>query len=237
MAQVKLNSANGKDNKISNNPGPCYLCGKTHTNNKEDNISSPGWKRESITGLGSRHVTAKQSIYPQGTAPPTVYKSAGHHCVALSAFINTKKQDINLKLNFYLDKAGYSPNNLDNCIDLPSSGSGATIYPEFEAALRSGNPLQIHIGRHVKNYFRECNTLTQDLFNFFSDLDECQKPEKQWLEELLKAMELLEDEAFQKTANREAPFVLHPTPLRSAEEQAHRNGLGPINYPQLTIWS
>lgn len=217
--------------------GPCSLCGKTHANNKEDDIKSPGWKRQTIKGLGIRHKNEKKTIYPGNTSPPAIYNSSGHHCVALSAFINTKKVDKNLKLNHFLDKAGYDPNNLDNCIDLPSCKKGDVIFPEFEMALSKAKPLQIHIGKHVKGYFNHCNTLTQDLFNFFTELDECKEPEKKWLDDLHKAMQLLEDEAFQKTAAAQRPFMLHPTPLREAEDIARSKGLGPINYPQLKIWA
>lgn len=194
--------------------GKCVICDKKHKDAKKETITKcagkTGWKR---VGMGGKfeQIGPKLAIYPKNTFPPKAYYThEGHHCLALSSFIANEKtnpKDVYLRLNYFLDKGGYSPNRDENSIGLP----GRPMYDSFWAALDEDKPLQMHIGDHDDSFMAQTAALLARLVRLMTDPDECKKTDKNdWEDELKKMIKNAENYAFVKLASNAAPWRLHP---------------------------
>lgn len=199
--------------------GKCVLCGSAeHEQPKQDEVKeiapgNTGWHRKSMAGVFESDGT-RNAVYPGNTFPPP-YKYQGHHCLALSALVtdaNTKSpKDRRLRLNFYLDKVGFSPNQPRNCIGLPARKG----WGDFEAFFQSidlDKPLQLHGPGHDERYFTQCDRLISSLIAALTHPKLCEKKTKdEWKELLKKRVAQAENFAFRKLANNDSAWQLHPS--------------------------
>jgi len=223
----------------------CVFCGGNHENVKLDVIKPTGWKREDISGVGGRFSSQKMGIYPDGKSPPDSYRSEGHHCLAFSSFVIGAQEkpknprDRFAALNHYLKEKNYSPNNINNTIDLPGrkkneDTDGHAQYKEYEKSVKEGKPLQLHIGGHVDKFMIASNLLLDNLVAAFKENSLCSNPDDEFKNKLLEKIGKAEDKAFKKTAGAVKPWVCHPEPLKMAEEYVMKTqGISSVTYPKL----
>lgn len=217
----------------------CIFCGKKHKDSKTEKVEPTKWKREKISGYGGNFVGKKKGIYPPGGPK---YRTEGHHCLAFSAFIvdaRKSPKDRFAALNHYLKGKSYTPNNDNNCIDLPgrkNKGQGKEAnYYAFEEAVQAGYPLQLHIGGHVKDFMIQSFVLLQDIANAIVDGGFCEEPKKELGDSIHEDVIDAEDTAFKKTAAATSPWIAHPGPLKKAERfvLARNPTITEIKYPKL----
>lgn len=210
----------------SQDRGECAICGGDHPAPKrakfEPVAPKPAqerrWGRISMSDVPVTG-SARTAIYPGGLS--SAYPTQGHHCIALSALVanaNSKtrpRRDRRLRLNFYLDKAGYFPNGSSNCIHLPSRTSRGD-YDAFWKAVRMNKPLQLHGPAHAYDYFLQCDVLLLEVVECIKAICE-DSDEAHVLEELKKTMTWAENYAFKMLASCEEAWDLHPAERQQAE--------------------
>jgi hypothetical protein len=198
--------------------GKCIICSQAHDEPKRDEIQEVApnapksrWGRKSMSGVFD-WVEPRKSIYLHGRSPS--YTNQGHHCVALSSFVenaNTnQRRDRRLRLNHFLNKIGYYPNRKQNCILLPVRRS----YGDFDAfwkALDQDKPLQMHGPGHDQEYFGQCDRLLSFMVMLITDPEICTEQSQQdWENELREIATQAENYGFRHLANNEIPWRLHP---------------------------
>jgi hypothetical protein len=207
--------------------GKCLVCGIDHPSKKGEEPRATEWKRKQISGVGGLYAQQKRELYPSNQAPPSTYRSQGHHCIPLTCFVHEGKGDRILPLNHLLkSRADYDPNDENNRIDLPNRRE------DLLEAVRQGKPLQVHSGKHVGPYFSGCFSRLLDVYMALCQL--CQDAES--LEELIQDLKLMiaetEDEAFADVASKRN--VLNPGPCHEAEEWVRQqSGISTITYPNI----
>jgi len=209
--------------------GKCVICSQSHDDPKKEDIKETagktGWKRVTMSSKFEK-IPAKLAIYPKNAFPPknavTGYNHEGHHCLALSSFVANEKTDptdVYLRLNYFLDQTGYSPNRVQNSIGLPGrpihkiASNGSTSLTAFYLALDEEKPLQMHIGDHDDSFKSESNALLVRLL-FLTSLDSewCKKNDMDaYKKDLEYAIGCAENYAFKKVASNDGPWRLHPT--------------------------
>ncbi|MBK6532191.1 MAG: hypothetical protein IPN17_23880 [Deltaproteobacteria bacterium] len=203
---------------------PCGFCGEHHDAHRKEPVelktiagSKPAWKRRSMQESEARPVSG---LYPDGV------RAEVHHCIALSAFCiglgrkSGSPKDFIPRLNHWLDKGAYSPNDPPNCASLPGRKKKGedSSYGQFFAAVRAGRPLQMHIGNHEAPFFAASQGLLVQIARIFSEGSNlCETMDQEDVQR--KLMDLIaraENLAFRKTVTYEAPFRLHHKRLMEA---------------------
>jgi hypothetical protein len=190
----------------------CAICGKKHKDPKKETFTKTagktGWKRVTMSSKFER-IPAKLAIYPGNAFPPS-YSHEGHHSLALSSFVANEKTnptDVRLRLNFYLDKIGYSPNRHENSIGLP----GRPGFSAFWQALDANKPLQMHIGDHDDSFMGQTAALLSRMVGMIADKDVCKDVDQsEWESILMDMITCAENYAFIKLASNATPWRLHP---------------------------
>lgn len=197
--------------------GKCVICSKSHGEPKKADIkpvapSNSGWKRKSMAGVFQSD-GKRESVYPARLFPPP-YAYQGHHCLALSSLVtdaNTgSPKDRRIRLNFYLDQIGFFPNRPQNCIGLPAR-SGWGDFEAFFDAIRLNAPLQMHGPGHDESYFAQCDRLISSLISALTDPELCEEEtDESWKDLLKERVANAENYAFNKLAENDGAWRLHP---------------------------
>lgn len=221
--------------------GKCVLCGEPHDEAKkaavESTVSKDGWERDkSLVDVFERADAQRAAIYPNTRFPPP-YPTEGHHCLAFTSFIRGGK-DRALRLNSFLNKVGFKPNQPSNIIHLPDrhgavppGASAMTAWPagvkkeykSFWVSIDLGRPLQLHLGRHVGSYFAASDGLYLELLRHALDVETCKDESMQEFEEALK--ELIHgavNYAFIQVAG--GRWLCHPEQVRIATDLYGKTG-------------
>jgi hypothetical protein len=193
--------------------GKCAICNKDHNDAKKEKITKTagktGWKRVTMSKKFEQ-IAPKLAIYPGSSFPPS-YTHEGHHCLALSSFIanesSSNPTDVYLRLNYYLDTIGYSPNRHENSIGLP----GRPQFDAFWQTLDANRPLQMHIGDHDDSFMAETAALLAYLIVLMTIPDYCKEvTQDDWEKDLEQLIGHAENYAFIELASNSAPWRLHP---------------------------
>lgn len=231
----------------------CVVCSKKHTNPKKEKIQStvskPGWERDqSLTGVFDSGDAQRTSIYPGVRFPPP-YPTEGHHCLALTSFIK-KNKDRCVRLNHFLNKVGFQPNQPANILQLPDrhgqvapgANSGMAWpkgvkkeYKSYWVSIDLGKPLQLHTGRHAATYFKFSDALYTRMMGLAYDVNKCQNRTSQDFEERLKKLiKAAVNYAFIQVA--QATWVCHPEHLRIATSLYGQVGRQSHTYAHSSGW-
>jgi hypothetical protein len=203
--------------------GECAICSKKHSAPKKakfepvaPNEPKSKWGRVPMTGVLAADAQ-RNVVYPANAAPS--YPSQGHHCIALSALVrdaNTdRRKDRRLRLNYYLKKIGFYPNQPSNCIQLPARRSRGD-FDAFWQALDARKPLQLHGPGHDEGYFLQCDALLLEVVECIKGICE-ELDEQEVLDELKKVAKWAENYAFRQLAACDSAWDLHPDERLLAE--------------------
>jgi hypothetical protein len=240
--------------------GKCIICDKNHKGAKKETIKeiAPGnsnWHRKTMTGIFESDGT-RETIYATGFEP--TYSYQGHHCLALSSLVRNANsgsgKDKRLRLNYFLDKVGFSPNRPRNVIGLPARKRRGD-FGAFWQSVDQDRPLQMHGPGHDDEYFGRCEGLLSIFVISIKSI--CEDTDQQeWENELRQMAEHAENYAFKKLANFDKGWQLHPSEQKIAmrlysepattteslsgkSSSAKVHGYGkaskPIKFPNLTL--
>ncbi len=217
----------------------CVICGTKHKEPKKENIQKTagksGWERDkNMVGIFETGDAERRSIYPNSAYPPP-YPTEGHHCLAFTSFVEGGK-DVSMRLNHYLNKVGFAPNQPKNIIHLPGRTGAASpglnmtwpsgvaeSYKNFWISIDLGKPLQLHVGRHAPTYFGISHSLVGSLETLFTEAGTCKEKSTKELEDKLKELaEAARNYAFMQVA--EAQWICHPEHLRIATDMYSKAG-------------
>jgi hypothetical protein len=228
--------------------GKCVICDSDeHPDPKREKIEKTagksGWERDKkLDGVFESGDSKRSSIYPGGSFPPS-YSTEGHHCLAYTSFVQSNK-DTCLRLNHFLNKVGFHPNDPPNILHLPGragdvkpAAPGTTAWPKgvkkeykcFWVSVDLGKPLQLHTGRHRGTYFASSHALYRDLLRFVSDPDVCKDETMDEFKDALKeASKGAVNRAFIQVAG--AKWICHPEHLRIARDLYGKTGRHSYRY-------
>ncbi|RKG99962.1 hypothetical protein D7V97_30945 [Corallococcus sp. CA053C] len=186
--------------------GQCVICSKKHDDPKKEKVESPvsksGWERDkSMVGVFDGGDAERAAIYPNAHFPPP-YPTEGHHALAFTSFVQ-KGKDRRLRLNHFLDKVGFAPNQPQNIIQLPNRHGAVSPkadptaswpadvkkeYKSFWVSIDLGKPLQLHTGRHAKSYFKTSDLIYHRMAFLAYDATTCTEESMQEFENNLKGL-------------------------------------------------
>ena len=225
----------------------CVICSKKHDNPKketvESTVSKEGWERDkSMVGVFDGGDARRAAIYPNATFPPP-YPTEGHHGLAFTSFIKGGKDQC-LRLNHFLNKVGFAPNQPPNIIQLPDRHGAVPPkadptaswpadvkkeYKSFWVSIDLGKPLQLHTGRHAGSYFGTSDVVYFRMTVLAYDEDSCEKESMQEFEDNLKGLiKGAVNYAFIQVA--EGNWICHPEHLRIATDLYGKTGKHQYTY-------
>lgn len=225
--------------------GKCVICDSDHAAPKKEKIDKTagksGWERDkSLVGVFDSGDAARASIYPAGAYPPP-YPTEGHHCLAYTSFVKRNK-DTCVRLNHFLNKTGFKPNDGPNILQLPdrhgrSGVSAATVWPagvkkeykSFWVSVDLSKPLQLHLGRHRGSYFLESDALYSQMMINAYDPDMCKDESLQDFEDALKVLSkgAVNFAFIHVSASK---WICHPEHLRIARDLYGKTGKHQYTY-------
>lgn len=212
--------------------GKCVICSsKTCEKPKKEDVQKTagksGWDRdESMAGVFETGDTARCSVYPGASFPPP-YPTEGHHCLVFTSFVKDG-EDRCVRLNHFLYKVGFGPNQPRNIIQLPGRRGAAApapgktwppgaheSYKNYWISIDLGKPLQLHAGRHAESYFGLSHALARKLSTMSSNPETCKQKSQKEIEDRLKELaEVSVNYAFIQVA--EGVWPCHPERLMEA---------------------
>ncbi|WP_437306867.1 hypothetical protein [Sorangium sp. So ce388] len=228
------------------NRGQCVICDKAHDAPKDEPVEptadKSGWERDkSMSGVFDGGDAERCKIYKDNTYPPG-YTSEGHHSLAYSSFVKNGKDEF-LRLNHFLNGAGFRPNASPNIIQLPGrsgdAGAPAALERSFQAfwvSVESGKPLQLHIGRHKASYFASSDNVVRRIAALISSPAQCEESNLNSLKSKLKRyVDAAVNYAFMCVTR--AKWKCHPDKLREAQAgySHHRGQNSPSAWPEIRL--